>query len=313
MAKLPELPGSPTAKAIHDRYLGLDDWRRDHLGASVIGRPCDRELFYIFRWVTNPNFPGRVLRLFERGQREERWILSELRALGLEVWDQEPGTSKQMRVKWGHFGGSCDGIVRGVLEAPKTPHLLEVKTINEKGHKELSSKGVQHAKPEHFAQMQVYMHGLKLTRALYLSVCKNNDEIYVERVYYSKDIAEHYLARAERIINADRPPEKISDDPGWYQCRWCNFAPTCHGDALPEINCRTCCSSTPHEDGTWRCSLFLDAIIPPDFQRIGCMHHLFNPYLMPWEVDDAGEDWVSYVDGPRNGAGGLSSKELIEV
>jgi ATP-dependent Lon protease len=41
--------------------------------------------------------------------------------------------------------------------------------------------------------MQVYMHGTGLTRALYYSVCKDNDEIYLERITYDESIALEYI------------------------------------------------------------------------------------------------------------------------
>ena len=36
-----------------------------HLGASIIGKDCERALWYDFRWVTRWAFTGRMLRLFD--------------------------------------------------------------------------------------------------------------------------------------------------------------------------------------------------------------------------------------------------------
>ena len=103
------------------------DWRRAHLGASMIGRPCLRQLWYNFRWWTAPNFPGRVLRLFERGHREEPWLADDMRAAGLTVETEDPETGDQFRCSWagGHFGGSGDGKVLGVPESPYKVHIWE--------------------------------------------------------------------------------------------------------------------------------------------------------------------------------------------
>ena len=57
----------------------------------------------------------------------------------------------------------------------------------------------------HFAQVQVYMLGLGLTRAFYLAKNKNDDTLYAERIEYDKAKAEEYVERARRIIFAEEP------------------------------------------------------------------------------------------------------------
>lgn len=44
------------------------DWMRPHLGASVIGKQCMREIWYGFRWSKKTNFSGRMLRLMENNE-----------------------------------------------------------------------------------------------------------------------------------------------------------------------------------------------------------------------------------------------------
>lgn len=56
------------------------------------------------------------------------------------------------------------------------------------------------------------MAGTKIDRALYVSVCKDDDRIYTERVRYDKAIAEKAIVRGQRIALADRMPEPISSD-----------------------------------------------------------------------------------------------------
>src|SRR6188472_1125091 len=67
-----------------------EDWRRNHLGASIIGHDCDRYLWLSFRWALNPQHEGRLLRLFSRGDREEAWIVQDLRDAGFSVVDRDP-------------------------------------------------------------------------------------------------------------------------------------------------------------------------------------------------------------------------------
>jgi len=141
MAKLPER-SDRIASAIYKQHeTNAEDWRRLHLGASIIGTECSRALWYSFRWVSPPGFDGRMLRLFERGQREEDWVIEELTELGWEVKaTDDDGNQWRFEEFGGHFGGSIDGAVLGVPGAEKTWHLLEVKTSNDRRFRTLQNR-----------------------------------------------------------------------------------------------------------------------------------------------------------------------------
>lgn len=130
MAELPE-PPTPTLSAIYASCEARQgDGFRDHLGASLIGKSCARALWYDFRWATPARHTGRILQLFETGQMEVARLVRDLRATGATVLEVDPETGRQFRVEahGGHFGGSLDGVALGLLEAPKTWHVVEVKT-----------------------------------------------------------------------------------------------------------------------------------------------------------------------------------------
>lgn len=294
MAALPETP-TPTRDAIFDAYeADADTGFRPHLGASQIGKSCERALWYDFRWATPAQFPGRILRLFETGQLEEARLVKNLRRIGATVLEVDPETGRQWRVEahGGHFGGSLDGVSLGLPEAPKTWHVLEFKTHSAKSFRELVAKGVAEAKPQHWAQMQVYMHLTGLARAMYLAVCKDTDDLHVERVHADGDAAERLLAKAARVIHAARPPARISEDPTWFECRFCDHHAVCHGGRTATHTCRSCLHSTPVEGG-WHCARH-DRMLSPAGERFPCLQHLFIPDLVPGEVIDAGRDFVAY-------------------
>jgi len=54
---------------------------------------------------------------------------------------------------------------------------------------------------------------------------------------------------------------------------------------LLKANCRTCCHSTPKQDGTWRCERFNFEPIPVENQRAGCECHVIHPDLFPYPLD----------------------------
>lgn len=296
-------PGNELASLVHQALADAQDRdHRDHLGGSQIGRTCEREIWYSWRWAQTPDFPGRVLRLFRRGQDEEEKVVADLRAIGLEVHDADPKTGRQFRVEHlaGHFGGSLDGAVTKVPGAPSTWMVLEIKTSGAKPFTKLVKDGVEKAKPEHFAQMQVYMKLTGMRSALYFSVRKDDDELYTELVPFDEGKAGAMLQRAENLVKATEPPAKIADSPAWYECKWCDHRDHCHGEAAPLVNCRTCVHATPDlsgdHHGRWVCSRD-DRPLSHQDQAAGCRHHLYIPGMLafadPVDADPDGT-WVRY-------------------
>ena len=315
--KIPEPDNSITA--LIDKYHeSKQEGPRPHLGASMLGHPCDRWLWLSFRWAVQEKFPGRILRLFRRGQMEEATIVSDMRAIGLDV---RGTTGAQQRVSFGaHVSGSLDGIIeRGVPEAPKARHVVEFKTHSKKSFDDLEKHGVEKSKPQHFGQMQVYMHGTEIDRALYVAVCKDDDRIYTERVKYDKAVAEKLVERGQRIALSDRMPEPISSDPSWYQCKFCPAYAFCHETHMTQhANCRTCAHSTAKQDSTWRCERHDADGIPVEFQRQACDSHVLHPDLVPWQRKDGLDQWTAvYVIEGRDVANGegdahvYTSREIL--
>jgi hypothetical protein len=283
---------SPTVQAIFDHYKAQrKDAHRPHLGGSQIGNECARALWFQFRHMDRASFDGRVLRLFETGDREEARIVANLRAVGVTVWDRDPDTGKQIRftAHSGHFALSLDGVGQGFKESSK-PHTLEFKTMNDKNFKALEAKGCEATKPVYYAQCQIGMHLAELDRCAFIAVNKNTDAIYMERIKYDPAMALKLIAKAEGVIFDDKPPAKLNTDPSFYLCRFCDYNAVCHMGKPPEVNCRTCAHATPERDGDgrWSCAK------GKAFGAV-CNEHLFNPHAMPWEVHDATPGWVEYV------------------
>lgn len=292
-------PRKRTVDAIYRQYESRQgSGYRPHLGGSLIGHQCRRFLWLSFRWSRPSSFTGRLLRLFQRGQNEEAVFVSDLRAVGVEVWETD-SWGRQFRVEsfGGHFSGSMDGVALGLLESPKTPHLLEFKTHNSKSFADLVKHGVEKSKPQHYAQMQVYMGLGNLTRAYYMAVNKDTDDIHAERVRFDPVEFKRLIDKAETVVFAPEPLERVSEDPAWFQCKWCDLYDICHGSKLPAVNCRTCAHSTPTRDGKWVCERH-NKVIPIAEQRNACQSHRYIPALLSnvAEVVDASheDNWVRY-------------------
>lgn len=271
------------------------------LGASQLGNECDRALWLGFRWADKSGgFSGRMLKLFKRGQDEEERISNDLKSIGVSVQDVDEKTGKQFNIELlgGHFGGMCDGVGVGFIEAPKSPHVIEYKTHNDKSFKALEKKGVKISKPGHYDQIQVYMHGLSIERAFYIAVNKNDDSLYTEQIKYDEIHTLSILNRAKRIIFTSTPPPKISDRPDFFMCKMCSAYNLCHEKKLPERNCRTCTHSTPLGYGGWKCEI--EGSISLDKQKNGCKEHRYIPPMIGSSPVDVENGVVVYEDGFRD-------------
>lgn len=278
MTEIPK-PANNILTLIDKALESKENLPRPHLGASIVGGPCERAIWYSFRWATIEKFSGRMLRLFARGANEEYSVVRLLKDAGMEI---EFTGKNQKRVDFGcHVSGSLDGIITsGVPEAPNKKHVLEIKTHNKKSFDDLEKKGVKEAKPAHYTQMQMYMLGTNIDRALYFAVCKDDDRIYTERVRLDKEYAKDEVDRARHIAVAQHPPFKLSDNPSWFQCKFCPSKEICHfGEGTKNINCRTCHYSVPKEDGTWFCKNY-ESIIPVEYQYKGCEQYAVHDDLV---------------------------------
>lgn len=256
----------------------FDDGFRTHLGCSSIGKECSRELWYDFRWIYRKKFDGRMQRLFQRGHREEERVFEYLRGIGCEVWAfdtaaPEPNTQIKVSAHHGHFGGSVDAVIKlperyGVSE----PLLLSVKTSATGAlFSKYDEKGLQQHKPVYFAQECSYGKLMNIRFAVFFVANKNDDDIYFEIVELSKDVGDTMLNKAERIIFSDKPPEKLSMNPTFQACQYCDKKAVCHMDAKAEKNCRSCKHASPAENKEWFCAKH-NGNIPKDFIPKGCDH-----------------------------------------
>lgn len=325
--KLPPHPAPSIESLIDDAWSIEPELPRPHLGASAIGAECGRQLWYGFRWATSVTHPGRLLRLFNRGHLEETRFVADLKRIGVEVLERDPTTGKQFNYAdlGGHFAGSGDGLAMNVPGAEKTPHILEFKTSADKPFKALEKDGVRKGKPLHFDQMQMYMHWQGFTRALYMVVNKNDERLYTERVVYEKSIALALIEKARRIIEASEPPARVSENPGFYSCKWCDHYEPCHQQKAARVSCRTCISATPRTDGEggWYCEDHGKALTVAD-QRKACADHRFIPPLLPFAELVGGDQETRRLDykviatdarfsNGTKGAGSYLSTELQDM
>jgi hypothetical protein len=241
MALLPDIL-DPTLAAI-DREIERRktfEPRRTYLGASQIGHACERFLWYSIRPdVPRLPFDAASLKRFEDGHRGEAVMAERLRMVpGIQLWTVDDATGGQIGGKLfeGRFGWHVDGVIRGLIQAPKTPHVWEHKQTGQKKFDEfrklkrtLDDKSVLAAWDSvYHAQAQVYMLLLDLDRH-YLTVATPGGREYDScRTELNRPMAEAQLEKARRIIEAASPPARISERPEFWKCKMCDYCDVCH-------------------------------------------------------------------------------------
>jgi hypothetical protein len=249
---------------------------REHLGASVMGEKCSRKLWYIFRWVKEEKFDGRMQRLFQVGHNAEPRFIEYLRGIGFEFKIPE---DKQFHISAcnGHYGGSLDGMCKAPARYNINEDLIwlnEFKT-NKTGTDfyDIEWKGVIKCKQRHYSQMCQYGLHYQLKYGLYLVENKNDSDITIEIVPLDWNLGKELEKKAQDIILSQIPPPRIAENPSFFECKYCHFSDICHNNEPVEINCRSCRYAEPNKDAEWHCNLY-SSNIPKDFIAKGCPQHI---------------------------------------
>lgn len=218
---------------------------RDYLGASRLGISCSRALQYEYTHTPrDKTFSGKTLRIFEMGHVLEKMALNWLRGAGFDIYTCHPdGKPLGFSTAGGRLQGHVDGIVR---KAPPEigmtfPALWECKTMNAKSWKQTVEKGVRVAKPIYAVQIAIYqaymeeqVPGIANNSALFTAVNKDTSEIYHELVPFDAALAQEASDRGVNILRATQAGEtlpRVSNDPGHFECRFCDWKEFCWTDA----------------------------------------------------------------------------------
>lgn len=237
--------GDPTLRAlemaVERNYKNQD---RDYLGASLIGDPCARKIWYQYNKFPRPT-PSHVgILAAQSGDYAEAATTERLRLIaGIELHTHD-GNGKQYG--WVSHGGKMrghyDGLIRGILQAPKAIHIWEHK---DKDHKKFSDfqnkkqefgekKALKNWNEIYYGQAQINMHftrldGKQIDRH-YMTVSYAGGRKYDScRTEYDPEYAAMLVDRAHKIIEAKIAPPKINEKPDFFLCKFCDFRNICHG------------------------------------------------------------------------------------
>jgi hypothetical protein len=211
--------------------------KRDYIGASAIGNPCARQIYYDYHGMPKKPFDSATLFRFDDGHRTEDLICQRLRMVeGIELWTEQDGKQFGFADFDNCFRGHVDGIIRGIRQAPKTTHVLEIKCTEDlnKFRKVKNDFGEKQALKNfnntYFVQAQLYMHYFMLDRHYTIVASAGGRDMESCRTEFQPEVAQMYKDRAFEILNAKQEPPRISDKKDFWICRFCSFLETCHGN-----------------------------------------------------------------------------------
>ncbi len=234
MVEIPDR-ADPTLDAVNAAIEAEQEpYASKNIGFGEIGHECSRYLWYKINSSEGETFTADTLRIFRNGHNDEAAMASDLRKVkGITLYTHDPEReNKQYKFDFlgGRFTGRLDGVIVGLLQAPKTPHVWEHKSTNEKKFKELQKVQTLAKWDEKYnAQAHLGMYAADLDRH-YLTVSSPGlRNVTSVRTELNKEYAKGLISKAERIINAKTPPEKIGGA-DWYVCKNCRFYNTCHGE-----------------------------------------------------------------------------------
>lgn len=229
----------PTLDAVFEAMEAIEaaQPRRGYLGASSLGHKCERMLWYQFNGHPREAMKRGGIMATEDGHRTEAVVVERLKLVpGIQIYTQDENGEQFGFTKFdGKFQGHYDGVIQGLLQAPKTWHIFEAKACNEKKFAELrkcienygEKQALENWDYTFFIQAQCYMGEEKLDRHYLVCATPGGRDMISCRTNFDKSIYEANIGKAQRIINAKSEPERFTSVQSHYLCKWCPYQEIC--------------------------------------------------------------------------------------
>lgn len=196
-------------------YLDKQRDREQHHFYITDAGKCGRAVFFKFKNVPREKMEARILRLFDHGDYMQMQILSTLLSLGV-VRASEINIPPQELIS-----GRADAIIT----INNDLYVVDFKSMNS-----MIFKNLAEPKEEHINQIQLYLHYFKVPQGILLYVSKDTLELKEFLVQYNTKLAQDLLkglATLKTKIEADMVPQRLSDFPQNWQCKYCQFKEIC--------------------------------------------------------------------------------------
>lgn len=212
-------------KLIHESITRYPQEKRLYIGASGIGGPCARAIWYGYKGYAK-EYPAQLLLTFEVGKYLEKMLINELGSYeGRVIKTCEPYTGEPLLVKskeCPQLQGHMDGIINDEI-------VLEIKTAKNASFTVFKRDGLKRWSPNYFYQLQAYMGMAGLLKGVLLAINKDTSELHEEWMDFEPETYRNIVRKAQSIVDCNEAPGRINNNPGFYICSRCEFKKVCHG------------------------------------------------------------------------------------
>lgn len=230
------IPKRSTVDLIKEQIeLRQDNRNRNYIGASSIGDECSRKIWYQYNNYPKKPMGWLVLCAIEDGHHTEKVMVERYRMLdGIDLYADD-GTGQFGYDYEGWFKGHVDGMIKGLIEAPNTWHVFEVKAKKEEFFNKLKKCIETYGEKEalknwdylYYCQAVLYMHFMDVTRHCMVVATAGGRDFIQLRTEANPKLAKALITKGKRIKDAKDPPERAYSKNN-YQCKWCPFYEECY-------------------------------------------------------------------------------------
>lgn len=200
---------------------------RSYIGASSIGNPCLRAIWYGYKGYESAGFPTSTQITFDIGKSLEELLLNyiELSGIKVERANESNDFLKCVHPKIKEFQGHIDGLIHVENDSPI---ILEIKTAKASSFNVFKKDGLETWSKIYYSQIQSYMGMTGYHRAIILVINKDSSELHMEWVYFDEDYYSLLSEKAQYIKTQSEPPARINNNSCFYMCARCVFKNVCH-------------------------------------------------------------------------------------
>jgi CRISPR/Cas system-associated exonuclease Cas4 (RecB family) len=209
------------SKLLDNNVANLQEDIRDYIGASSIGSPCERLIWYRYHGIIGEPISAKLKRTFSVGHYLEKMVISQLRDAGLNIITPVYALSD---LDLPNFKGHVDGIWRNENKIA----IIEIKTARDSSFHEFVKVGLLRWNAIYYAQLQAYMGMSNIHEAYLIALNKDTSDVHDEFIAFDADYYEGLKHKAKRIIDSEIEPERVNVNPCYFMCRACQYKRICH-------------------------------------------------------------------------------------
>ena len=299
---------------------------RAYLGASAIGHECSRKLWYNFRHASFEYINHKSQKRFDDGHHSEAVYIKRIKQAGYSLQHDMDGKQYGFKDFGGWFRGHRDGKLFDIPDIGDAiwehKSSSKWKGLNKAIDKHGEDNALEQWNKTYYDQAQLYMGYEGVKWHILTCSSEGSREESIVLTPFNEDAFNAIKHKANYIITTDTPPAKISDNPTFFKCGWCDAKEVCHQKKIPKPNCRNCAHVTfitdnaDQDNPIAHCAANNVNIPSTDAMINFYACHRFNPCFIDADclgLDD-GDVLYRTEDGKEfvNGSKGFSSMQMHE-